>query len=350
MTMTETRIEVGPIANHAPTINDMAQGGPIFAVTDPDIWALHGERLSALLPLQPHFVPVGEEAKSWEELQRLVAALAAANHPRHLPLLAIGGGSVGDLTGFAASIYRRGCPVIHLPTTLLAQVDSAVGGKTAIDAEGEKNLVGTFHLPTMVVADPAFLATLDKRQMRAGLAEVIKYGAIGDRDFFDWTRANLDAILAADTQACAHTARHCIAAKQAIVASDLHDLGGQRALLNFGHTFGHAIESVAGLGTVLHGEGVALGMVMATSLSEQLGLAADGSTQAITDIVKRAGLPTTLSEVGLGGQGETLLPYMLKDKKNRSETPMLILLRSIGDAFTTDDVSIDRLSAFLATA
>lgn len=350
MDASKTRIEVGSLSDHASAILEISGGEPLFCVSDPKIWSLHGDRIGDLLPIRSHLVPAGEEAKSWEHLQALVQALADANHPRHLPLLAIGGGSVGDLTGFAASIYRRGCPVIHVPTTLLAQVDSAVGGKTAIDAEGEKNIVGTFHLPSLVVADPSFLTTLDRRQMRAGLSEVIKYGAIGEPEFLAWVGSNVEAILAADPKACARAAKHCIAAKQAIVETDLLDLGGKRALLNFGHTFGHAIESVAGLGTVLHGEAVALGMMLATRLSERAGIAAPGSVELMAEILRAAELPTRLADIRLGGRGEELLPYMLKDKKNRSARPMLILLRCIGDAIATDEVEVDQLRAFLREA
>lgn len=346
----KTRIEVGSLADHANAILDLSGGEPLFCVSDPNIWSLHGDRIGDLLPVNTHLVPAGEEAKNWEQLQHLVRALAEANHPRHLPLLAVGGGSIGDLTGFAASIYRRGCPVVHVPTTLLAQVDSAVGGKTAIDAEGEKNLVGTFHLPSLVIADPAFLTTLDWRQMRAGIAEVIKYGAIADADFFAWVGANAEAILAADPKACVRVATHCIAAKQAIVETDLLDLNGKRALLNFGHTFGHAIESVVGLGTVLHGEAVALGIMLATRLSDQVGVAEPGSVELMAEILRAADLPARLADVDLGGRGEELLPYMLKDKKNRTERPMLILLRRIGEAIATDEVEVDQLGAFLREA
>lgn len=350
MSNSETRIEVGAIADHLDALNDASAGEPLLTVTDRNIWSLHGRRLSALLPLAPHFVPAGEDAKSWDPLRDLVTKLARRNHRRDMPILALGGGSVGDLAGFAASIYRRGCPVIHLPTTLLAQVDSAVGGKTAIDTDGEKNLVGTFHLPALVVADPAFLTTLDRRQMRAGLAEVIKYGAISDADFFAWTGANAKAILGADPKACMKAARYCIAAKQAIVKDDLRDLGGKRALLNFGHTFGHAIESVAGLGTVLHGEAVALGMMLATRLSERAGIAEPGSIELMSEMLKAADLPVRLADVGLGGKGSQLLPYMQKDKKNRSQRPMLILLKRIGKAMASDEIEIDQLKAFLAEA
>ncbi|MBW0145510.1 3-dehydroquinate synthase [Sphingomicrobium clamense] len=345
-----TEIMVGPLASHAEALEEVAKGEPLFLVTDPHVWSLQGELVADLVDVVPHFVPRGEDAKSWQHLQALIGDLAAANHPRSRPIVALGGGSVGDLTGFAASIYRRGCPVIHIPTTLLAQVDSAVGGKTAIDAEGEKNLVGSFHLPAMVLADPAFLATLDRRQMRAGLAEVIKYGAIADPDFFAWVGAHGEAILSADANACTRAATHCIAAKQAIVESDLYDLGGKRALLNFGHTFGHAIESVAGLGKVLHGEAVAIGMMLATRLSERLGIAEPGSIELMADMLGRTGLPSRLSDAGLGGRGEELLPYMLRDKKNRDARVMLILLKRIGEAFATDEIEAETLASFLRDA
>lgn len=345
----DTRIEIGSIADHAEAILSLGDGAPFPLVTDAHVSSLHGDALGGLLPVRPILVPRGEEAKQWPHLIALVADLAAINHPRSRPILALGGGSVGDLAGFAASIYRRGCPVIHLPTTLLAQVDSAVGGKTAIDAEGEKNLVGSFHPPALVVADPAFLATLDRRQLRAGIAEIAKYGAIGDPEFFAWTGANASALLAGDPKACARAARHCIAAKLACVEGDLRDLTGKRALLNFGHSFGHAIESLAGLGEVLHGEAVGLGMQLATRLSERLGIAPPGSVELMAEFLSRAELPRRLSDVGLGGRGEELLPFMLKDKKNSSDRATLILLRRVGEAFVTE-VETDVLRAFLREA
>ena len=350
MTAHETRIEVGHLADHVASILELGDGQVCPLVTDPHVWGLHGHRVTELLPVEPILVPRGEDAKNWKTLQMLVGTLARMNHPRSRPVIALGGGSVGDLTGFAASIYRRGCPVIHVPTTLLAQVDSAVGGKTAIDAEGEKNLVGTFHLPAMVVADPAFLATLDDRQLRAGIAEIAKYGAIGDPDFFAWVTANTQALLAADPATCARAARHCIAAKQSYVENDLHDLTGKRALLNFGHTFGHAVESLAGLGSVLHGEAVGLGMLLATRLSERHGIAQPGSIELMADFIARAGLPGRLSDVGLGGRGEELLPYMRRDKKNETDRPRLVLLRRIGEAILTDEIDPAALGAFLKEA
>ena len=203
---------------------------------------------------------------------------ARASSPRAAPaarppIVALGGGSVGDVAGLAASLFKRGCPVVHVPTTLLAQADSAVGGKTAIDAFGEKNLIGSFHQPALVVADPAFLDTLDPRQLRSGYAEIVKYGLIDDPAFFAWCEANGAALLAGDPRLRATTPSPPRSApRRGSIAGDVEDRSGQRALLNLGHSFAHAIESEAGLGTVLHGEAVAIGLVLALRFSAELGL------------------------------------------------------------------------------
>lgn len=319
---------VGPIADAAADIAALAGSGPLALVSDSTVLALHGASLP--FAFDPILVPAGEKAKRWPVLERLVEELAARNIDRSTPVVALGGGSIGDVTGLAASLFMRGCPVLHLPTTLLAQADSAIGGKTAIDAAGVKNLVGSFHQPALVVADPAFLTTLDPRQLRAGYAEVVKYGLLGDAGFFAWCEANGPALLAGDVALRTEAVTACIRAKAALVADDVEDRHGRRALLNLGHSFGHAIEAVAGFGPVLHGEAVAVGMVLAFRLSEALGLAGPADTARVETHLGAVGLPTTLGDVGLAGAGEALLEAMRGDKKNEGGQLRLVVAEGIG--------------------
>lgn len=346
-----SRALVGALGDHADDILSFAgSDAPLPCVTDAHIWSLHGCRLRDILPLDPIEVPRGEDAKSWTHLAGLIGEIARRNHLRGRPILALGGGAIGDLAGLAAALYRRGTPIIHIPTTLLAQVDSAVGGKTAIDAEGEKNLVGTFHAPSIVVADPSFLTTLDARQMRAGMAEIVKYGAIADADFFEWIGRHGRAVLAADAQACAEAAARCIKMKAQAVEGDVEDKSGQRALLNFGHTFGHAIENIAGLGTVLHGEAVAVGMLLAARFSAISGLSGRDVPERLDALLRHLELPATLDHVGLGGKADALFEPMLKDKKNEADGVTLILLEAIGKAVRAKDLPVGQLRDFLAAA
>ncbi|MCJ8191751.1 3-dehydroquinate synthase [Sphingomicrobium aestuariivivum] len=322
---------------------------PLACISEPKVWGLHGERLAAALDLDPHLIAEGEAGKTWQELQSAIAFLAARNHQRSDPVIAFGGGAVGDLTGLAAALYRRGVPVIQVPTTLLAQVDSSVGGKTAIDAEGQKNIVGAFHPPASVVIDPALLATLDPRQFRAGLAETIKYGLIGNRELYDWLVAGGARRLAdLDPDAATHAIATGISMKADLVEGDLEDRSGRRALLNLGHSFGHAIEAIAGLGKVLHGEAVAIGMVLAARFSAQQGHLDSATARQIGDDLAAMGLPTRLSDAGLEGRGADLLDPMRHDKKNEEGRLSLILLRDIGKAFFARDIEEEALSAFLS--
>ncbi|WP_265571199.1 3-dehydroquinate synthase [Sphingomicrobium nitratireducens] len=348
--MSKTPIFVGALRDHAERLEELADGAPLPVITDAHIWRLHGKALEDLLPVDPIIVTRGEAAKSWTELETLLHALTARNHPRQRPVVAFGGGSVGDLAGLAASLYRRGCPVIQLPTTLLAQVDSAVGGKTAIDFAGRKNMVGTFHDPALVIADPVYLTTLDPRAFRAGIAEIVKYGVIGDAEFFAALERGMEALASANLDTCADAIRYCLAAKQYTVADDPRDQTGRRALLNFGHSFGHAIEAVAGLGELNHGEAVAVGMMLAARYSAAVGHCDPAIVERLGQLLARADLPLRLSEVGLAGKGERLLDPMRGDKKNRDDRVTLILLRAIGDAFVSPDVEPDRLAAFLRDA
>ncbi|WP_114226492.1 MULTISPECIES: 3-dehydroquinate synthase family protein [Sphingomonas] len=346
----DTRYEVvvGPLAASADFLARLGAERPVTVITEPRVWALHGPALERLVPCDPLFVPEGEEAKQWPHLQALVAAFAARNLDRKRPIVAFGGGAVGDLAGLAAGLFKRGLPVIHLPTTLLAQADSAVGGKTAIDVEGQKNLVGLFHQPALVLADPSLTDTLDPRQLRAGYAEVVKYGLIDQPDFFAWCEANGAALLTGDLELRSHAVHESIASKARFVTADVDDTKGVRALLNLGHTFGHAIESAAGLGTILHGEAVALGCVLAHDFSVELGLCSRADADRVAAHFHEVGLPTRLVDVALNRAD--LLPLMGADKKNEGGRLKLVLTRGIGRAFLSDGVEPARLADLLARA
>ncbi len=335
---------VGPIA-HAR--DRLAAIGEIILVSEPKVYALHGERVQALLGGgEPILLPEGEAAKQWDVLHRLLADLAERGASRSTSIVALGGGAIGDVTGLAASLFKRGCPVVHLPTTLLAQADSAVGGKTAIDAFGEKNVVGSFHQPSLVIADPAFLATLDPRQLRSGYAEIVKYGLIDDPAFFAWCLSNGAALIAGDAGLREHAIATAIAAKARMIAGDVEDRSGRRALLNLGHSFAHAVESEAGLGTLLHGEAVAIGLVLALRFSAALDLCDAHDAGHLAAHLDEIGLPATLDEVGIDGL--TLLPWIARDKKNDGAALTLILTRGIGQAFVARDIDPVQLAAFLA--
>jgi 3-dehydroquinate synthase len=345
-----TQVLIGDIADAADAVRAMAGGASVPLVTDQRLLSLYGDTLAGLFAFEPILVPEGEPAKCWDVLQRLIERFAQLGADRSRPIVAFGGGSVGDVAGLAASLFKRGCPVIHIPTTLLSQVDSALGGKTAIDALGQKNLVGTFHLPAMVVTDPAFLDTLDPRQMRSGYAEVVKYGAIDDPAFFDWCEANGGALLAGDSDARFFAIEHCLRAKARFVADDLRDTSGRRALLNLGHSFGHAIESLTGLESVLHGEGVAIGLCMAFAFSAVSGLCTEADAHRIRDHFDGVGLPTSLAAVGLAGRGADLLLLIQRDKKAECGSVNLVLARGIGQAFLARGVDIAALAPFLSRA
>ncbi len=323
-----------------------SDGRPLPLVTDATVLALHGAMLAPVILQPPILIPQGENAKNWQTLAAIVDGLASRNVRRGTPILAFGGGSVGDVTGLGASLFKRGCPVIHIPTTLLAQADSAIGGKTAIDAAGQKNLVGTFHMPALVVADPSFLDTLDPRQLRSGYAEIVKYGLIDDPAFFAWCEAHGAALIAGDRDARLHAITHCIKAKARFVTADPFDLGGRRALLNLGHSFAHAIEAEAGIGKLLHGEAVAIGLVLAFRLSVRLGLCPESDALRLAAHLRGLGLPTSLDQVGLARSGRALVEQMRADKKNRSGGFTLVLAHGIGRAAVAK-VPVEALVALL---
>ena len=337
---------VGDLSGALDRISITGGGQPLPIITDARILALHGAKIAPVTLQPPILVPEGETAKDWPTLAAIIDGLAQRNVRRGTPIIAFGGGSVGDVTALAASLYKRGCPVIHVPTTLLAQADSAIGGKTAIDAAGQKNLVGTFHMPALVVADPSLLDTLDPRQLASGYAEVLKYGLIDDTAFFAWCEAHGAALLAGDRNARGHAVTYCIRAKARIVAADPHDTNGQRALLNLGHSFGHAIEAVAGIGHLLHGEAVAIGIVLAFRLSAMLDHCPEEDVARLADHLASVGLPTRLDQVGLGGCGEAMLKHLGTDKKATSAGPALILMRGIGRAYLDPAVPRAALESF----
>ncbi len=287
----------------------------------------------------------GESYKNWATLNRIYDALIERRCDRKTTLIALGGGVVGDLAGFAAATYMRGIPFIQVPTTLLAQVDSSIGGKTGINHPLGKNMIGAFYQPRLVLADTAVLTSLPPRELSAGMAEVIKHGLIRDAAFFAWLEQNMEKLLACDPQALAHAVRRCCEIKAAVVAADERETG-DRALLNFGHTFGHAIESGLGYGKWLHGEAVAAGMVMAADLSRRMGLIAPVDVDRIIALLKRARLPIAPPGIAPG----LLLQLMGVDKKAEGGNLRFVLLDALGAASVRAGVPAALLQQALALA
>ena len=281
----------------------------------------------------PVLIDDGEQAKSWQTLDRVIDALLAARLGRDSLVVALGGGVVGDLAGFAAAVYQRGIPFIQVPTTLLAQVDSSVGGKTAINHARGKNMVGAFHQPIAVIADVASLDTLPDRELRAGIAEVIKHGFVLDPEFVAWLEAHVESLLARDRAALEHAIRRSCELKAQVVAADERE-SGRRAILNFGHTFGHAIEAGVGYGEWLHGEAVAAGMVMAAELSVRAGMLRVEDAARLKALVRRAGLPVH----GPRLPPERYMELMQVDKKAAGGEVRFILLEAPGRAVLRGDV------------
>ncbi|TDR80775.1 3-dehydroquinate synthase [Paludibacterium purpuratum] len=275
----------------------------------------------------PIVLPDGEDHKDWQTLNHIFDVLLAERCERSTTLIALGGGVVGDMTGFAAACYQRGVPFIQIPTTLLAQVDSSVGGKTAINHPQGKNMIGAFYQPRAVIADMRLLDSLPDRELSAGLAEVIKYGLLGDAEFFAWLEAHIDALRARDMTALEYAVRRCCEMKADIVGQDEKETG-VRALLNLGHTFGHAIEAGLGFGTWLHGEAVAAGMVLAAATSHALGWLQDSDLARIRALISAAGLPIQAPDLGV----EQWLTLMSHDKKVHQGKIRLVLLQQIGKA------------------
>ena len=342
-------VVVGALADAMPKLQAIADGRRLPLVSDQRVFDLHGDKLAAICLPAPILVPEGEAAKDWRTLEQIVEQLAKLDVKRGTPILALGGGSIGDVAGLAASLFKRGSPVIHVPTTLLAQVDSAIGGKTAIDAAGQKNLVGTFHHPLLVIADPELLDTLDARQLRSGYAEIVKYGLIDDADFFAWCEGNGGRLLDGDCAARGFAIEHCVRAKTRFVAADPDDTAGTRALLNLGHTFGHAVEALAG-NSFFHGEAVAVGMCLAFRFSERLGLCPPDDAHRVDNHFASVGLPTSLAEVGLGERGGDVAALMARDKKANAAGMALILVRGIAKAMLVRPVPPAQLGEFLGSS
>jgi len=299
----------------------------------------------------PVILPAGEATKSMANLERVVESLLEARFNRDDMIIALGGGVIGDLAGFAASVINRGIDFIQIPTSLLAQVDSAVGGKTGINSRHGKNLIGAFHQPRLVLADTGALDTLSPRELLAGYAEVVKYGALGDAAFFEWLEANGPSLKAGDQAARIHAVRHCCGMKAAIVAEDEEERG-VRALLNLGHTFGHALEAATGYSArLLHGEGVSVGMGLAADLSAQLGLCSQETPTRIRAHFDEMGMKARLADIpGDLPDAEALVGLMGRDKKVSAGRIVFILMRGIGEAFVAKDVDPAAAVAVLEAA
>jgi len=311
---------------------DLPKGSSALIVTNTTVAPLYAAAVQ--VALAPHFaqvhvlaLPDGEAHKGWEALNQIFDLLLAQACDRRTVLVALGGGVVGDMTGFAAACYMRGVPFVQVPTTLLAQVDSSVGGKTAINHPLGKNMIGAFYQPERVICDLHTLQSLPGRELSAGLAEVIKYGPIADMAFLDWIEAHLGDLLARDPAALAWAVQRSCQIKADVVGQDERE-GGLRAILNFGHTFGHAIEAGLGFGEWLHGEAVGCGMVMAANLSERLGLVDAAFVQRLTRVIDRAGLPTVGPALGV----DTYIHHMRVDKKAQAGDIRFVLINGPGHA------------------
>lgn len=349
----EVRVGTGLLETVAQQCAGRLRKQRVPIVTDERVHAAWGNVVEASLVAAGHepawrILPAGEATKSWDQLAALVDWLLAEEVERGDHILALGGGVIGDLTGFAASIVKRGCNFIQLPTTLLAQVDSSVGGKTAINTPAGKNLVGAFHQPALVLADLAALDTLPRRELQAGYAEVVKYGLLGDAAFFDWCEAHGAAMLAGDPALREYAVSRSVEAKAKIVKADERETLGLRALLNLGHTFGHALEAQTGFSDrLLHGEGVALGMVLAARYSARRGHFPAAQAERIARHFADAGMIANISALGLNCDGAALTAHMLHDKKMDAGTLPFLLLNAIGEAFLAKDVELADVAAFL---
>ena len=346
-------IEKGLIDRAGKLVKPFLPRGRTAVVCDRTVRNLHGERLEkALLAegIRAEFivVPPGEQTKSWAGLEDVSDQLLALGLDRGDGIIAFGGGVVGDLAGFAAAIYKRGIDFIQIPTTLLAQVDSSVGGKTAIDTPRGKNMIGAFYQPRLVLADLDVLATLPARELRAGYAEVIKYGLLGDFNFFDWLEASVQDVLALKPVAIEKAVARSVQMKAEIVGEDEREAAA-RALLNLGHTFGHALEAETGYGdALLHGEGVALGCAQAFRFSARLGHCTLQDAQRAEAAIAAAGLPTRLDQApGAPFHANRLIAHMAQDKKAEAGRLTFVLANRIGEAFVAKGVDSEAVRAFL---
>jgi 3-dehydroquinate synthase len=346
-------IEAGLLARAADWLAPLSRGRKMAIVTDsnvlPHLETLQTSLSAAGVESEAIVLNPGESTKSWAQLEALTDRLLDLGIERGDHVIALGGGVIGDLVGFACAILKRGCGFVQIPTTLLAQVDSSVGGKTAINSRAGKNLIGAFHQPALVLIDPQVLDTLPLRQVRAGYAEVVKYGLIDDPEFFDWCEANAAALLAGDPHARAYAIAHSVGAKARIVAEDERETTGKRALLNLGHTFGHALEAEAGFSDrLLHGEGVAAGMALAFQYSATHDLAPAAAAERVAAHLRAVGLPDGVAAAGISASADVLVDHMLHDKKMDAGTLPFLLARGIGRTFLDKSVDLADIRAFLA--
>lgn len=345
-------IQIGPCLLAASVGYQALGARPRVLLTDVNVGPLYQATVQAAASVADADcvrLPAGEMAKSWANAESVLDAWLARRLPRDGVLIALGGGVIGDLGGFCAALYQRGIDFLQIPTTLLAQVDSSVGGKTAVNHPRGKNMIGAFHQPIGVIADTDTLQTLPRRELLAGVAEVIKYGLLGDVDFTAWLERHLDDLLALDPAITAETIEHCCRMKARIVAEDEREAisGGARALLNLGHTFGHAIETYTGYTEWLHGEAVATGMVMAADCSARMGWIGKDDALRVRTLIARAGLPVTPPT---GMKRDDFIDLMGHDKKVAGGRLRLVLLRKLGDAVLTADVDTGALHATLDAA
>jgi 3-dehydroquinate synthase len=336
-----------------PLVSKIGSGGMVPVVTDEHVARLHLQPLldtlaKAGITARPIVMAPGEISKSFAGLEKLSGALLDMEVDRKGLIIALGGGVIGDLTGFAAGVLKRGVAFAQIPTTLLSQVDSSVGGKTAINAKQGKNLIGLFHQPRIVIADTKLLATLPRRELLAGYAEVVKYGALGDADFFNWLEANANKALDGDDTAIVKAVAHSCRMKADIVARDERETG-DRALLNLGHTFGHALEAATSFSDrLVHGEGVAIGMALAFTLSVNLGLCPGQDADRFIRHLKAVGLPASIADIpGPRAGADELVGHMAHDKKVTDGKLTFILLKGLGQAFITRDVPVSAVKQVL---
>ncbi|MBP8233329.1 3-dehydroquinate synthase [Rhizorhabdus sp.] len=346
-------IENGALDRAGELLAPYAARGRFIVVTDRNIvpnqlYRLESSLTAAGIACAVEVLPPGESTKSWAMLEKLTDAMLAYGVERNDTLIALGGGVIGDLVGFAASIVKRGCRFVQVPTTLLSQVDSSVGGKTAINSRAGKNLIGAFYQPVHVLIDPTTLDTLPIREVRAGYAEVVKYGLIDDPAFFAWCETNVRQLLGGASEARLEAIGKSVAAKARIVGEDERETSGRRALLNLGHTFGHALEAETGFSDrLLHGEAVAAGMALAFRFSAAQGLCSADDARRVTDHLAAAGLPTTLDAAGVDARGDALVAHMLHDKKMEGGRLPFLLARGIGQTFLDKQVDLAAVARFL---
>jgi len=345
-------IERGLLARAAAHLKPLSRGRSMAIVSDanvaPHLATLQTALAAAGIASEAIVLPPGESTKSWAQLEAVADQLLAHGVERGDHVIALGGGVIGDLVGFAASIVKRGCGFVQIPTTLLAQVDSSVGGKTAINTRAGKNLIGAFHQPGLVLIDPDVLDTLPAREARAGYAEVVKYGLIDDFAFFEWCEANGEKLLAGDPEAREHAIAHSVGAKARIVAEDERETTGKRALLNLGHTFGHALEAETGFSDrLLHGEGIAAGMALAFAYSARRGLCPGQDAERVAAHLRAVGLPDGIKAAGIDASGATLVDHMRHDKKMDAGTLPFLLARGIGRTYLDHSVDLADVEAFL---